>query len=121
MNQTVLKIYFTKQKHDTVFYRNYKKFDNLKFKKALNRESMKHDVNNIDYEIVHGTVLSIANVFAPLKKKHLHATFVTKKFRKAVIKRAALKNTHGLLNTFSRPWERIRKKRTEAAKAAYIC
>ena len=120
MNQTVLKIYFTKQKHDTVFYRNYKKFDNLKFKKALNRESMKHDVNNIDYEIVHGTVLSIANVFAPLKKKHLHATFVTKKFRKAVMKRATLRNTHGLLNTFSMRWERVLKKRTEATKAAYI-
>ena len=25
MNLTVLKIYFTKQKHETIFYRNYKK------------------------------------------------------------------------------------------------
>ena len=53
----------------------------LKFKEALNRESMKHDVNNIDYEIFHETVLSILNAHAPLKKKHLranHASFVTK-------------------------------------------
>ena len=36
MNQTVLKMFFTKQKHETIFYGNYKKFDNLKFKEALN-------------------------------------------------------------------------------------
>ena len=37
MNLTVLKMFFTKQKHETIFYRNHKKFNNLKFKKALNR------------------------------------------------------------------------------------
>ena len=76
-------MYFAKQKHETIFYRNYKNFDNLKFKKALNRELMKHDADNIDYEIFHETVLSILNAHAPLKKKHLtanHATFVTKEF-----------------------------------------
>ena len=85
MNLTVLKIYFTKQKHDTIFYRNYKKIDNVKFKEAPNGELMKHDLNNIDYEIFHAIVLSILNAHAPLKKKHLrvnHATFVTNEFRK---------------------------------------
>ena len=79
MNLTVSKMYFTKQKHETIFYRNYKKFDNLKFKGTLNRELMKL-VNNIDYEIFHETVLSILNAHAPLKKKHHRAnraTFVT--------------------------------------------
>ena len=38
MNLTVLKMYFTKQKYETIFYRNYKKIDNLKFKEALNNE-----------------------------------------------------------------------------------
>ena len=86
MNLTVLKMFFTKQKHETIFYRNYKKFDNLKFKEALNRELMKHDLNNIDYENFHDKiVLSIFNAHAPLKKKHLranHASFVTREFRK---------------------------------------
>ena len=52
-------------------------------KKALNRELMKHDLNNIDYEIFHEIVLLILNAHAPLKKKHLranHTTFVTKEF-----------------------------------------
>ena len=76
-------MFFTKQKDETIFYRNYKKFDNLKFKKALNRELMKHDLNNIDYENFHEIVLSILNAHAPLKKKHLrayHTSFVTKEF-----------------------------------------
>ena len=59
MNLTVLKMYFTKQKHETIFYRNYKKIDNLKFKEALNRELMKHCLNDIDYENFHEVVLSI--------------------------------------------------------------
>ena len=29
MNLNVLKMYFAKQKHETIFYRNYKKFGNL--------------------------------------------------------------------------------------------
>ena len=77
MDLTVLKMYFTKQKHETIFYRNYKKFDNLKFKEVLNRELMKHDANNIDYELFHEIVLSILNEHAPLKKKHLRANHGT--------------------------------------------
>ena len=58
-------MYFTKQKHETIFYRNYKKFDSLKFKEARNTELMKHDVNTIDYEIFYEIVLSILNAHAP--------------------------------------------------------
>ena len=90
-------MYFTKQKHEIIFYRNYQKFDNLKFKEALNRELMKHDLNNIDYENFHKIVLSILNAHPSLKKKHLranHATLVTKEFRKAVVKRARLRNVY---------------------------
>ena len=57
MNLKVLKIFFTKQKHETIFYRNYKKFDNPKFKEALNRELVKYDLNNIDHENFHEIVL----------------------------------------------------------------
>ena len=90
-------MFFTKQKHETIFYRNYKKFDDLKFEEALNRELMKHDLNNIDDETFHEIVLSIFNAHATLKKKHLranHASFVTGEFRKAVMKRARLRNVY---------------------------
>ena len=54
---------------------------------------MKHDLNKIDYEIV----LLALNAHAPLKKKHLranHASFVTKEFKKAVMKRKKLRNVY---------------------------
>ena len=60
---------------------------------------MKHDLNNIDYENFHETVLSILNAHVPLKKKQLranHASFVTKEFQKAVMKRARLRNVYEL-------------------------
>ena len=63
MNLAVLIMFFTKQKHETIFYRNYKKFDNLKFKETLNRELMKHDLN------FHEIVLSVLNSHAPFKKE----------------------------------------------------
>ena len=94
---------FAKQKHETIFYRNCKKFDNLKFKEALNRELMKHDVNNTDYEFFHGIVLTILNEHAPLKKKHLranHANFINKRFQKAFMKSEATK-------TASSNWQNI--------------
>ena len=31
-------------------YRNYKKFDNSAFREALNRELLKYDLNNIEYD-----------------------------------------------------------------------
>ena len=34
MNLAVLKIYFAKQKDETIFYRNCKKFHDLKFKEV---------------------------------------------------------------------------------------
>ena len=49
MNLIVLKMYFTKQRHEAIFYRGYKQFDNLKFMEALNRGLTKHCVSNIDY------------------------------------------------------------------------
>ena len=91
-------MYFTKQNHETIFHRNYKKFATLIFKEALNRELiMKHDLIGIDYEIFHGILLSILNAHVPLKKKHLrasHATFITKEFRKVIMKRARLRNAY---------------------------
>ena len=69
MNLTVLRMFFTK--YETIFYRNYRTFDNLEFKETLNRELMKHDLNNIDYENFHDKiVLSIFNAHAPLKKSN---------------------------------------------------
>ena len=62
MNITVLKMFYSKQKHETVFFRNYKKFDNSAFKEALNRELLKYDLNNIKYDTFQEIIVSVLNV-----------------------------------------------------------
>ena len=97
INITVLKMFFSKQKHETVFFRNYKKFDNSAFREALNRELIKYDLNNIEYDTFQEIIVSLLNVYAPLKKKYLrtnHASFVTKELRKAMMERTRLRNVY---------------------------
>ena len=109
MNITVLKMFFRKQKHETVFFRNYKKFDNSAFREALNRELLKYDLNNIEHDTFQEIIVSLLNVYAPLKKKYLranHASFVTKELRKATMLRTRLRNIY-------------LKQRTETTKVAY--
>ena len=109
MNITVLKMFFSKQKHETVFFRNYKKFDNSAFREALNRELLKYDLNHIEYDTFQEIIVSLLNIYAPLKKIYLranHASFVTKELRKAIMLRTRLRNIY-------------LKQRTETTKVAY--
>ena len=109
MNTTILKMFFSKQKHETVFFRNYKKFDNSALREALNREILKYDLNNIEYDTFQEIVVFLLNISAPLKKKYLranNASFVTKELRKAIMLRTRLRNIY-------------LKKRTETTKVAY--
>ena len=108
-SQDEYNIFFSKQKHETVFFRNYKKFDNSAFREALNRELIKYDLNNIEYDTFQEIIVSLLNVYAPLKKKYLranHASFVTKELRKAIMERTRLRNIY-------------LKQRTETTKVAY--
>ena len=55
------------------FFRNYKKFDNSAFREALNRELLKYDLSNIEYDTFQEIMVSLLNVYTPLKKKYLRA------------------------------------------------
>ena len=88
MNVTVLKMFFSKQVHETVFFRNYKKFDNSAFREPLNRELLKYDLSNIKYDTLQEIIVSLLNVYATLNKKYLrvhHGSFVAKKLRKTIM------------------------------------
>ena len=92
---TVLKVFFPKQKHETVFYRNYKNFENSHFRDKIENELLKHDKNNIELDIFHNFLLSALNECAPFKQKHISASnggFVTKELRKEIMKRTRLRN-----------------------------
>ena len=100
MNITVLKMFFN------IFN---KKFDNSAFREALNKELLKYDLSNIEYDTFQEIIVSLLNIYAPLKKKYLranHASFVTKELRKAVMQKTGLRNIY-------------LKQCTEATKVAY--
>ena len=52
INITSLKMFFSKQKHETVFFGNYKKFDASAFREAIIRELLKYDFKNIEYDYI---------------------------------------------------------------------
>ena len=95
-------MYCAKQKNESDFCRNLIKFYNLKFKKVLNRELMKHDANNINHEVFQETALSILETIKHLSTlltiKHLRANhttfFTTKEFGKVVMKRVKLRDAY---------------------------
>ena len=109
MNVKVLKMFFSKQNHEIVFFRNYKKFDNSPFKEVLNRELLKYDLNNIEYDKFQEIIVFLLNVYALLKKKYLradHASFGAKELRRAIMLRTRLRNIY-------------LEQRTETTKVAY--
>ena len=66
-------------------------------------------LNNIEYDTFQEIIVSLLNVYAPLKKKYLranHASFMTKEPRKAIMVRTRLRNIY-------------LKLRTETTKVAY--
>ena len=71
-------MFFSKQKHETVFFRNYKKFDNSAFREALNRELLEYDLNNIECDTFQEIIVSLLNVYAPLISQSKSCKFCDK-------------------------------------------
>ena len=56
---------------------------------------LKHDFNNIDYDNLIKTFLTVLEKHAPIKKKYLrvnHAYFMKKQLKRAIMKRSKLHN-----------------------------
>ena len=110
---------YNRQKHETVFFRNYKKFDNSVFREPLNRELLKYDLTKIEYDKFQEIIVSLLNVYAPLKKKYPwanHASFMTKKLRTAIMQRTRLPNIFLKQLTVKQPrLHKIREKRNALA------
>ena len=63
-----MKIFFSKQKHEIIFFRNYKYSDDSAFREALNRELLKYDLNNIEFDTFQEIIVSLLIVYAPFQK-----------------------------------------------------
>ena len=90
---TVLKTTFPKAKPKVIFYRDYSKFIDNDFRNDLRGKLQ--DLRTKDYESFENTFLEVLNIHAPHKKKVVRANqkpYVTKQFRKAIMRRSCLQN-----------------------------
>ena len=89
----ILKTTISKSKPREIHYRDYKKFDSLKFNVDLKNAFAHEKIEScIKFDEVFMTVL---NRHAPLKKKILranHSSYMSKTLRKAIMRRSYLEN-----------------------------
>ena len=81
---TQLKMGFQKKLPKIITYRDYKKFDNAKFR---------DDVNNFAFDKLDVTIFNIFDKHAPIKQKYLRANeapFMTKELHREIMKRSRL-------------------------------
>ena len=64
-------MFYTKQKHDTVFYRTYKMFESKKSMTQVENELMKFDISNIEFQILDNILPSVLIENVPLNKNAL--------------------------------------------------
>ena len=88
-----LKSYISHHKPKTIFYQNYKQFDEEKFVK--NVKATEFSFPNENYPVLSYTLSKLVDRHAPLKIKMQrgnHAPFVSKEMRKAICARSRFRN-----------------------------
>ena len=97
---TILKSNFVKQEPKIFNYRNYKKFNNKRFRNDLLREISKkgfHELSCMEFE-----TLTTLNYHAPMKTKYIRANnspFMNKELSKVIMVRSRLRNKSIKLKT----------------------
>ena len=87
------KISFKKEKPKIVTYRDYKRFDNEKFRESL--ITYLSTGKNISYDTFENLVLQTLDKMAPIKQKHIRGNqspFMNKDIHKAIMTRTRLGN-----------------------------
>ena len=94
---TVMKSHIPKQQPKIIKYRNYKGFNETKFRSELTNilDLNIHESRNIEF--FKNIFLKVLNKHAPIKTKYLrtnHSPFVTKELSKAIMLRSKLENQY---------------------------
>ena len=93
LTTTIMKKKFEKGHPRTLFYRDYKKFDNDIFIKKLNETI--NSKKNLDFSAFHKRFQEVLNKCAPMKKKMLRYNdnpFMNRELKKSIMLRSRLKN-----------------------------
>ena len=115
---TVLKSGFVKKGPRIVTYRDYSKFDPIKFRSDLQSNLAKDNEEYSVFENFNSVVEEVLNNHVPLKQKYLRANdapFMTKTLRKAIMLRTQLRNRLNRHNT-SENRKAFKKQRNKCVK-----
>ena len=107
-----MKAKFTKALPKYVHCHNYKNFNEQDFKLEL-RGKLEVDVVDANYETFHNVYLNVLNKHAPIKTKVIRgnqAPYITKAYRKAVMKRSKLKTKY-LKNSTLENFKKVRQQK----------
>ena len=97
---TVMKTTFPKAKPKMIYYRDYKKFNLIEFRRDLRNELSKAIV--LGYAHFEHIFLTVLEKHAPIKQRVVRANdkpYMTKVLRKAIMRRSFLKNKYHKLRT----------------------
>ena len=98
MTITVMKMQYKKLEPKIISYRNYKKFDNAKFRQEIEYNSqLLCGQAKLGYVNIENIIISSLNRLAPIKFKYLrgnHQPFMNKELSKAIMTRSRLKNIY---------------------------
>ena len=113
----VMKMSFRKHSPKEIHYRNYKYFDQTKFKNNLN-EKFNEGISN--YESFKTTFIEVLDTHLPLRKKFFranHAPYITRTFRKVIMCRSQLETKY--LKTKTQTDLKLYKKQTNFCGKLY--
>ena len=106
---TMLKKKFLNGSTKTLFYRDYKKFEENKFARDVTHELQ--NIKNLSYKQFEKAFVTVLDNHLPLKKKQLrfnHSPFMTKALRKAIMTRSRLKNIYNKKRSYEN-WDKYKK------------
>ena len=110
---TVMKAKFTKPPPKYVHYHDYKNFNEQDSTLELGGK-LEVDVVDANYETFHNACLNVLNMHAPIKTKVIRgnqAPYITKVYRKAVMRRSELKTKY-LKNSTLKNFNKFRKQKS---------
>ena len=93
----------------TLFYRDYKKFEENKFARDLTHELQ--NIKNPSYSQFEKAFITVLDNHLALKKKQLrfnHSPFMTKALRKAIMTRSRLKKIYNKKRSYDN-WDKYKK------------
>ena len=116
LTTTIMKLHYVKSNKRTLYYRDYKNFDEDLFKNKLKLKL--NSLVEINYPNFQKCFLELLNSQAPIKTKYIRGNnqpYMTKTLRKAIMTRSKLRNKYNTQRTHEN-WQSYKKQRNFCVK-----